>query len=67
MKPVFKLAMAAAFGLALVPSGASAQKVTLNVITAGDQNMVDYVKDYLGPIFEKQMPNVSISSVGTGP
>ena len=67
MKPVFKLAMAAALGLALVPSGASAQKVTLNVITAGDQNMVDYVKDYLGPIFEKQMPNVAISSVGTGP
>jgi ABC-type uncharacterized transport system YnjBCD substrate-binding protein len=67
MKPVFKLAMAAALGLALVPSGASAQKVTLNVITAGDQNMVDYVKDYLGPIFEKQMPNVSINSVGTGP
>ncbi len=48
-------------------SGASAQKVTLNVTTAGDQNMVDYVKDYLGPIFEKQMPNVAISSVGTGP
>ena len=67
MKPVFKLAMAAALGLALAPSGASAQKVTLNVITAGDQNMVDYVKDYLGPIFEKQMPNVSINSVGTGP
>ncbi len=67
MKPVFKLAMAVALGLALVPSGASAQKVTLNVATAGDQNMVDYIKDYLGPMFEKANANVSVRAVGTGP
>ncbi|MBM3546761.1 MAG: extracellular solute-binding protein [Alphaproteobacteria bacterium] len=67
MKPVFKLATAAALALALAPASASAQRVTLNVITAGDQNMVDYVKDYLGPIFQKSNPNVTISSVGTGP
>jgi hypothetical protein len=42
-----------AFALTLLawPVGAQ-QKVTLNVISAGDQNMVDYIKDYLGPLFE---------------
>jgi len=39
----------------------------LNVVTAGDQNMVDYVKDYLAPIFEKAHPGVTVRSVGTGP
>ncbi|MEO7941183.1 MAG: extracellular solute-binding protein, partial [Burkholderiaceae bacterium] len=45
---------------------ASAQ-VTLNVISGGSQNMVDYVTDYLGPLFEKQNPGVKVSVVGTGP
>jgi putative spermidine/putrescine transport system substrate-binding protein len=45
---------------------ASAQQ-TLNVATAGDQNMVDYVKDYLGPMFEKKHPGVKVNAVGTGP
>ncbi|MBR0688228.1 extracellular solute-binding protein [Bradyrhizobium manausense] len=40
---------------------------TLNVASAGDQNMVDYVKDYLGPMFEKAHPGVKVVSVGTGP
>ena len=39
----------------------------LNLITAGDQNMVDYVKDYIGPMFEKEHPRVTIRAVGTGP
>jgi hypothetical protein len=43
------------------------QSVTLNVVTTGDQNMVDYVKDYLGPMFEKDHPGVSVKAVGTGP
>jgi ABC-type uncharacterized transport system YnjBCD substrate-binding protein len=43
------------------------QSLTLNVVTAGDQNMVDYVKDYLGPMFEKDHPGVSVKAVGTGP
>ncbi|MBN9063553.1 MAG: extracellular solute-binding protein [Rhizobiales bacterium] len=51
--------------LALISAPVSAQ--TLNVVTAGDQNMVDYVKDYLGPMFEKQHPGVKVVSVGTGP
>ena len=53
--------------LALAGGAAAQQKVTLNVMTAGDQNMVDYVTDYLGPLFEKQNPNVTVRSVGTGP
>src|SRR5689334_7033096 len=46
---------------------AAQQKITLNVVSAGDQNMVDYVKDYLGPLFEKSNPNVTVRAVGTGP
>ncbi len=56
----------AALPIIVQPAGAQ-QKVTLTVITAGDQNMVDYVKDYLGPIFEKSNPGVTVKSVGTGP
>src|SRR6476661_2674393 len=40
---------------------------TLNVASAGDQNMVDYIKDYLGPKFEKSHPGVKVVAVGTGP
>ncbi len=39
----------------------------MNVATAGDQNMVDYIKDYLGPLFEKTHPGVKVVAVGTGP
>jgi ABC-type uncharacterized transport system YnjBCD substrate-binding protein len=46
---------------------ASAQDVTLNVVTAGDQNMVDYVTDFLAPRFEEQNPGVKIQAFGTGP
>lgn len=42
-------------------------QITLNVATAGDQNMVDYIKDYLGPMFEKANPGVKVIAVGTGP
>jgi maltose-binding protein MalE len=50
----------------LAATPASAQTV-LNVATAGDQNMVDYIKDYLGPMFEKKNPGVKVVAVGTGP
>jgi ABC-type uncharacterized transport system YnjBCD substrate-binding protein len=59
----FMLGSALAFGILNAP--ASAQ--TLTVVTAGDQNMVDYVRDYLAPIFEKAHPGVKVISVGTGP
>ena len=52
-----------AFGLFAVPANAQ----TINVATAGDQNMVDYVRDYLGPLFEKKHPGVKVVAVGTGP
>lgn len=43
------------------------QRVTLNVMTAGDQNMVDYITEYLGPMFERANPGVTVRAVGTGP
>src|SRR5436309_10804917 len=54
-------------GLTLALPVAAQQPVTLNLVTAGDQNMVDYVKDYLGPMFERQNPGVTVRAVGTGP
>ncbi len=38
----------------------------LTVITAGDQNMVDYINEYLGPLFEEQNPGTSVRAIGTG-
>jgi ABC-type uncharacterized transport system YnjBCD substrate-binding protein len=42
-------------------------ETVLSVATAGDQNMVDYINDYLGPKFEAANPGVSVNVVGTGP
>jgi ABC-type uncharacterized transport system YnjBCD substrate-binding protein len=58
---------AVAFVAGLWSTESAAQRINLNVITAGDQNMVDYVKDYLAPMFEKANPNVNVRAVGTGP
>ncbi len=60
------LSRIAAVLLLCVGWGAQAQ-VTLNVVTAGDQNMVDYVTNYLGPKFEQMNPGVKVKAVGTGP
>src|SRR5450759_3679044 len=54
------LAFAGAFG---GETGAQ----TLNVVSAGDQNMVDYVNNYLAPKFEAMNPGVKVRAVGTGP
>jgi putative spermidine/putrescine transport system substrate-binding protein len=51
---------------ALLALPATAQ-TTLNVVTAGDQNMVDYVNNFLGPRFEKMNPGVSVKAVGHRP
>lgn len=51
-------------GLAVTPAKA---ETVLNVVTAGSENMVDYVTDYLGPLFEKQNPGVRVQVSGTGP
>jgi ABC-type uncharacterized transport system YnjBCD substrate-binding protein len=52
---------------ALLAAAPAAGQTTVNVATAGDQNMVDYVKDYLGPMFEKANSGVKVVAVGTGP
>src|SRR5215210_8651336 len=64
---VNKLWLAGALAGALMAVPAAAQDKVLNVATAGDQNMVDYIKDYLGPMFEKSHPGVKVVAVGTGP
>ncbi|MBL8588159.1 MAG: extracellular solute-binding protein [Methylobacteriaceae bacterium] len=51
----------------LALGGAAQAQTVLNVATAGDQNMVDYIKDFLGPMFEKANPGVKVVAVGTGP
>jgi ABC-type uncharacterized transport system YnjBCD substrate-binding protein len=52
--------------LSPVGSPALAQQ-TLTVLTAGDQNMVDYINEYLGPKFEAENAGVAVEAVGTGP
>ena len=59
--------LAGAFAATFAAGPAVAQTQVLNVATAGDQNMVDYIKDYLGPMFEKSHPGVKVVAVGTGP
>ena len=66
MQPIGIL-IAALLALVLGTSVPAQQKATLNLVTAGDQNMVDYVKDYLAPMFEKEHPGVTVRAVGTGP
>ncbi|HEY8380749.1 MAG TPA: extracellular solute-binding protein [Microvirga sp.] len=64
MKSAF--ALSGLLAAALVASTAVNAQTTLNVATAGDQNMVDYINEYLGPMFEKQNPGVKVRAVGTG-
>lgn len=47
-------------------STSSVMAEELTVITAGDQNMVDYINEYLGPLFESQNSGVTVRAVGTG-
>jgi ABC-type uncharacterized transport system YnjBCD substrate-binding protein len=56
-----------AAAVALAALGLPAQAEELTVITAGDQNMVDYINDYLAPLFEQQNPGTTVRAVGTGP
>jgi ABC-type uncharacterized transport system YnjBCD substrate-binding protein len=55
----------AAFAVALAAFPVKAEELT--VATAGDQNMVDYINQYLGPLFEKTYPGNTVRAVGTGP
>lgn len=60
-----KLLLSTTTVLAILASPTFAAELT--VITAGDQNMVDYVNQYLAPIFEKENPGNTVRAVGTGP
>lgn len=60
-----KLSLAAFLALGVSVSALQAQDLT--VLTAGDQNMVDYINEYLGPKFEAANPGVTVRAVGTGP
>ncbi|MDE1160148.1 MAG: extracellular solute-binding protein [Neorhizobium sp.] len=55
----------AAFAVAFAALPLHAEELT--VATAGDQNMVDYINQYLGPLFEKTYPGDTVRAVGTGP
>ncbi|MBL8834367.1 MAG: extracellular solute-binding protein [Rhodospirillales bacterium] len=67
MKRRTMMAALAAGTMLAVAGTAQAQQVNLNVMTAGDQNMVDYITEYLGPMFEKANPGVKVRAVGSGP
>lgn len=60
-----KLIFGAAVAFAAFTAPLQAEELT--VMTAGDQNMVDYINDYLAPLFEKQNPGDTVRAVGTGP
>lgn len=62
----FKIPLAIAGAIGLTMSVANAQTV-LNVASGGSANMVDYVTDYLAPLFESQNPGVTVRVIGTGP
>ena len=62
MKPT-RILIAALLALVLCTPALAQQKPTLNLVTAGDQNMVDYVKDYLAPMFEKEHPGVTVGGL----
>jgi putative spermidine/putrescine transport system substrate-binding protein len=64
-RPVL-LGAVAALAIATGLPTAHAETV-LNVVTAGDQNMVDYVNQFLGPRFEELHGDVSVRAAGTGP
>jgi ABC-type glycerol-3-phosphate transport system substrate-binding protein len=52
---------------ALISAGTPAVAQKLTVMTAGDQNMVDYVNEFLAPKFEADNPGVTVEAIGTGP
>ena len=64
--PRIAAALIAAAAASQMVGTASAQSV-LNVASGGSQNMVDYVTDYLGPLFESENPGWRVRVVGTGP
>ena len=66
-KTIIRAAAVVLLAGAFAVPAANAQEGTLNVVTAGSQNMVDYVTDYLGPMYEAQNSGAKVRGVGTGP
>jgi ABC-type uncharacterized transport system YnjBCD substrate-binding protein len=66
-RTIIRAAAALLLAGAFAVPAANAQEGTLNVVTAGSQNMVDYVTDYLGPMYEAQNAGAKVRGVGTGP
>lgn len=62
-----RLLLAATAALALLAAHSASAQTTLNVVTAGDQNMVDYINDFLAPRFEQKYPGFKVRAAGTGP
>lgn len=59
-----------ALTLSLIASAITAPAMaatTLNVFTAGDDNMVEYINEFLAPRFEAMHPDVTVRAMGTGP
>lgn len=67
MKRVLKQIGLVLAGSVIAVAGPAHGQTVLNVATAGSENMVEYVTDYLGPMFEAQNPGVEVNAVGTGP
>ncbi|NOD93701.1 extracellular solute-binding protein [Ruegeria sp. HKCCD4884] len=57
----------ASAAIVVAVTGTAQAENVLNVASGGSQNMVDYVTDYLGPLFEEQNPGWEVNVVGTGP
>ena len=62
-----KLPFIALLSGTLLSSMTAQAETVLNVLTGGSENMVEYVTDYLGPMFEAQHPGVTVKVAGTGP
>src|SRR5690554_1543998 len=69
MRRIYKGIMVIMLLATIVLSGlaAAADKVTINLITAGDQNMVDLFRMELGPLFTERNPWINLRVVGSGP
>ncbi len=62
-----KVTMASLIGGTMLATASLATAETLTVVTAGDQNMVDYINEFLAPKFEAANPGNTVRALGTGP
>lgn len=62
-----KLIIGGLIGGTMLATASLATAETLTVVTAGDQNMVDYINEFLAPRFEAANPGSTVRALGTGP